>query len=106
MLALGEAGRGTATLLELLLAGGGAGFHQDVANAELLDEAQGFLAGAGADGQHANHGADAEDNAQSREQGAGLLGAEVGQSLADIGGGEDHCCNAFMALCGAADLLC
>ena len=106
-IALGEAGRGTAALLEFLLAGGGPGFHQDIANAELLDEAQGFLARAGADGQHADHRADAEDDAQSGEQGTGLLGAEVGQSLADVGGGEDHCCSAFMALGGAAaDLLC
>ena len=106
-IALGEAGRGTAPLLEFLLAGGGPGFHQDVANAELLDEAQGFLARAGADGQHANHRAYAEDNAQSRQQGPRLLGAEVGQSLADVGRGEDHCCSAFIALGGAAaDLLC
>ena len=42
--ALGESGRGAAALLEFLLAGGGAGFDEDVADAELLDEAQGLLA--------------------------------------------------------------
>src|ERR1039458_9014058 len=76
-------------LLEFLLAGGGAGFDEDVADAELLDEAEGFLAGAGADGEHADDAADAEDDAEGGEQGAGLLGAEVGAGLADVGE-EDH----------------
>ena len=44
--AVGESGGGAAALLEFLLAGGGAGFDEDVADAELLDEAEGFLAGA------------------------------------------------------------
>src|ERR1019366_5735123 len=52
-------------------------------------EAKGFLAGAGADGEHANDAADAEDDAEGGEQGAGLLGAEVGDGLADVGE-EDH----------------
>src|ERR1039457_5760410 len=87
--AVGETGGGAAALLEFLLAGGGAGFDEDVADAELLDEAEGFLAGAGADGEHADDAADAEDDAEGGEQGAGLLGAEVGAGLADVGE-EDH----------------
>src|ERR1035441_9729423 len=57
----GERGGGAAALLEFLLAGGGAGFDEDVADAELLDEAEGFLAGAGADGEHADDAADARE---------------------------------------------
>src|ERR1022692_544786 len=87
--AVGETGGGAAALLEFLLAGGGAGFDEDVADAELLDEAEGFLAGAGADGEHADDAADAEDDAEGGEQGAGLLGAEVGAGLADVGE-KDH----------------
>ena len=41
--ALGEPGRGAAALLEFLLAGGGARIDEDVAHAELLDEAERFL---------------------------------------------------------------
>ena len=52
--------------------------------------------------------ADAEDDAQGGEQGAGFLRAQVGDGLAEIGETEDHCaerlhgaaCGAFMALGG------
>src|ERR1019366_4204348 len=78
-----------AALLEFLLAGGGAGIDQDVADAELFNEAEGFLAGAGADGEHADDTADAEDDAEGSEESAGLLGAQVGDGLAEVGE-EDH----------------
>src|ERR1017187_9519052 len=87
--AVGEAWGGAAALLEFLLAGGGAGFDEDVADAELLDEAEGFLAGAGTDGEHADDAADAEDDTEGGEQGTGLLGAEVGAGRADVGE-KDH----------------
>ena len=95
--AVGEAGRGAAALLKFLLAGGGARIDQDVAHAQLLDEAQGLFLGAGADGQHPDDRADAEDDAQGREQRARLLRAQVGQRLADVGEAEDHLESAFMA---------
>src|ERR1019366_8384319 len=74
-----------AALLEFLLAGGRAGIDQDVADAELFNEAEGFLAGAGADGEHADDAADAEDDAEGSEESAGLLGAQVGDGLAEVG---------------------
>ena len=43
----------------------------------MLDESQGFLARAGADGQHADHRAHAEDDAERGEKSAGLLRAQV-----------------------------
>ena len=67
-----------AALLEFLLAGGGAGIDEDVADAELFNEAEGLLAGAGADGEHADDAAHAEDDAESGEESATLLGAQVG----------------------------
>ena len=51
---------------------------------------------AGADGEHADDGADAEDDAERGQQRAGLLRAEVGEGLADIGE-ADHLERAFMA---------
>src|ERR1035437_6628272 len=85
----GESGGGAAALLKFLLAGGGAGFDEDVADAELLYEAERFLAGAGANGEHTDDAADAEDDAEGGEQGSGLLGAEVGDGLAEVGE-KDH----------------
>ena len=78
--ALRESGGGAAALLELFVAGGGAGIDEDVAHAQLLDEAQGLLARAGADGQHADDGTDTEDDAERGEQGARLLGAQVART--------------------------
>ena len=95
--AIGEAGGRAAALLELLTAGGGPGIDQDIADAELFDEAEGFLFRARADGEHSNDGADTEDDAQSGEQGASLLGPQIGQRLSDVTKGEDHFCRAFMA---------
>ena len=49
--------------------------------------------------------ADAEDDAEGGEQGAGLLGAQIGDGLAEVGE-EDHLERAFMApfCCGFAGL--
>ncbi len=80
----GESGRGAAALLKFLLAGGRAGFDEDVAHAELFDEAQRFLAGTAADGEHADDAADAEDDAEGGEQGAGFLSAQVGDGLSNV----------------------
>ena len=93
-----RAGGRAAALLHFRLAGGGAGIDEDVADAELLDEAERFLACAGADGEHTDDGADAEDDAEGGEEGAGLLGAQVGEGLAEVGK-EDHLPRAFMAPC-------
>src|ERR1039458_7128734 len=87
--AVGEARGRAAALLEFLLAGGGAGIDEDVADTELFDEAEGFLAGARADGEHADDAADAEDDAEGSEESAGLLGAQVGDGLAEVGE-KDH----------------
>src|ERR1035441_2498572 len=67
----------------------GAEIHQDVADAELFNEAEGFLAGAGAYGEHADDAADAEDDAEGSEQSARLLSAQVGDGLAEVGE-KDH----------------
>src|ERR1017187_4892669 len=83
-IAVGETWGRAAALLEFLLAGGGAGIDQDVADAELFNEAEGFLAGAGADGEHADDAADAEDDAEGSEQSAGLLGAQVGDDASHM----------------------
>src|ERR1039458_2473123 len=88
-IAVGETRGRAAALLEFLLAGGGAGIDEDVADAELFNEAEGFLAGAGADGEHADDAADAEDDAEGSEESAGLLGAQVGDGLAEVGE-KDH----------------
>src|SRR5439155_25543583 len=104
-IALGEARRGAAALLQFLLAGGGARIDEDIANAQLLDEAQGFFAGAGADGEHPDHRAHTEDDTEGGEQGASFLGAEIGGRLPDIGE-DDHRDNAFIALFGWLADLC
>ena len=75
---------------------------QHIAHAQLLDEAQRLLAGAGADGQHADHRADAEHDAQRRQQRSRLLGAQIGERLGQISEKMRpmpiHCGSAFMAL--------
>src|ERR1019366_4742251 len=96
-----EARRIAAALLQFFLAGGGPRFHQHIAHAQLLDEPQGFLARAGADGQHADHRADAENDAQRGQQRARFLGAQIIECLRGVR--EDppqplHRDKAFMAL--------
>src|ERR1039457_5167497 len=88
-IAVGETWGRAAALLEFFLAGGGAGIDQDVADAELFNEAEGFLAGAGAYGEHADDAADAEDDAEGSEESARLLSAQVGDGLAEVGE-KDH----------------
>jgi hypothetical protein len=83
--ALGEAGRGTAALLKFLVAGGGARVHLDVAYAELLNETERLLFGPGAYGQHSDDGAYTENDAQGGEKRTGFLGAQISESLANIG---------------------
>ncbi len=83
--ALGETGRGAAALLQFLIAGGRPGFDEQIADAELFDEAQGFLARAGADGEHPDDRADAEDDAERGQHGAGLLRPQVLGGEAEIG---------------------
>src|SRR4051812_48225923 len=53
------------------------GVDQDVADAELLDETQRLLARAGADGEHPDDRADAEDDAQRCQYGARLLRTQI-----------------------------
>ena len=84
-IAIVEALRGAAALLHFRIAGGGAGIDQNIADAKLFDEAERFLACAGADGEHADHRADAKYDAQSGEEGPGFLRAEVGEGLTEIG---------------------
>jgi hypothetical protein len=43
-----------------------------------------FLAGAGADGEHADDAADAEDDAEDSEESARLLGAQVGDDASHM----------------------
>ncbi len=99
--AVGESRRIAAALLQFLLAGGGPRLHQHIAYPQLFNEAQGFLARTGADGQHADHRAHAENDTQRGQQRTRFLGAQVIESLRGVG--EDpaesfHCDKAFMAL--------
>ena len=66
--ALGKSRRRAPPLLQLLAAGGRPRLDQNVAHAELFDEPQRLLARAGADGEHADHRADAEHDAQRGQQ--------------------------------------
>src|ERR1039458_1890727 len=103
--AIGKTGRRFAALLQGFHTGGGPRIDEDVAHAKLLDEAERLLLGAGANGQHPDHGANAEDDAEGGEQGAGLLRPQVGHSWADVG--KDHFCRACMApFCCPAGLVC
>ncbi len=84
-IAIGEAGRSPAPLLQLSLAGGGAGLDEQIANAQLLDESQRLLFCAGPNGQHADHRADAEHDAERRQQSASLLRAQIVRGLPHVG---------------------
>ena len=79
-----EALRGAPALLHFRIAGGRTGIDEDIADAELFDKAERFLAGAGADGEHTYDRADAKYDAESGEERPRLLGAEVGEGLAEI----------------------
>ena len=57
-------GEDATPLLQFLLAGGGPRIDEHIAHAELFDEAERFLARSGADGEHADHRAHAEHDAQ------------------------------------------
>ena len=90
--ALGKAGRRPAALLQFLIAGGGARFDQEVANAEGFDETQGLLASAGADREHADDGTNSEDDTQRGEQRSCLLSPEIGGGQSNVRAvpGQEH----------------
>jgi hypothetical protein len=90
-------------LLKLFVAHGGAGIDQDIADTQLLDEAQRLLPGSGADRHHADHGTDAKHNAERGEQRSRLLRAQVSECLAEIRE-DDHFCRAFMTPSGWLEL--
>ncbi len=69
----GEAGGRAAALREFLVTGSGTRFDKEIAYAQLFDKAQRFGTCAGADGQHGDDCADAEDNAEGGENAAGFL---------------------------------
>ena len=76
-IALGQAWGCATPLLQLLLAGGGPRFNQEIVDTQLLDKAQRFLPRAGADRQHADYGTNAEDDAERGEDGPRFLGPEI-----------------------------
>jgi hypothetical protein len=82
--AFSKTGRDAPPLLQLLIVGGRLGIDENVADAELFDELQRLLTRAGADRQHADHAAHAEDNAHRGEQGAQLLRAQIGNRLQQV----------------------
>jgi hypothetical protein len=58
--------------------------HQQVANAELFDEAQGLLARPRRDGQHADYGSYAEDDSEAGKQRPNLLRAQALGSAGEV----------------------
>jgi hypothetical protein len=97
--ALGQAWRRTPALLELLFAHRRTRIDQHVADAELLDESQRLFPCAGADRHHADHRADAEHDAQRRQERPRRLRAEVRERLEQIRG-DDHRSSAFITPAG------
>src|SRR5204862_7229009 len=77
-----------------------------VSPAQLLDKAQRFLPRPGANCEHADDGADAENDSQRRQNGPGLLRAKIRKRLPYVRW-QTHLAMAFVALCGcAAGLFC